>query len=346
MAACAACGKNILVGAVKDGETRYCSQTCRGNVFIERFGSALERATALNAEPIPATQSSSTASEGREANADSDPIARGAGELGVSGLGLAVGATVVALIWFIHEKVNYPFFAQTVWFVIPIGAFCCGMAAGLGFFLGIRVFNRRPSILTFVVAGLSGLAGYVLIFGLTWWFDEVGGLKVRDMVPFPQFLQAVVENQRVQFRHGGPIDLGKWGYGRFVINLAGFACGVMATVAIAAGKEYCTRCGRYLTTVGSQTRTSSDPEATAQGIATLIARVNAGRIQDALDLHAAWDSSDRTGFVTTKIAVETCTGCGMHLGTLTAVSKSDNNVAPVISLKLQGRTNERVLIPG
>ncbi len=32
-------------------------------------------------------------------------------------------------------------------------------------------------------------------------------------------------------------------------------------------------------------------------------------------------------------------------GTLTAVSKSDNNVAPVISRRLQGRTNKRVYIP-
>ena len=199
MAQCAACGKNILMGGVKEGEARYCNQTCRGNAFIERFNAALERASVRATEPLPAAQPSS--SEGPEATADSDSIARGAGELGVSGAGLAVGAAVVALIWFIHEKVNYPFFAQTVWFVIPIGAFFCGMVAGLGFFLGIRLFNRRPSKLTFAVAGLSGLAGYILIFGLSWWFTEVGGLKVRDVVGFPQFLQAVVENQRVQFRH-------------------------------------------------------------------------------------------------------------------------------------------------
>ena len=98
--------------------------------------------------------------------------------------------------------------------------------------------------------------------------------------------------------------------------------------------------------MGSQTRTSSDPDATAQAIAPLIARVNAGRIQEALDSHAAWDAGDRKGFVTTKIVVETCTGCGMHIGTLTAVSLSDNNVSPVLSLKFQGRTHERVMIPG
>ncbi len=344
MAQCAACGKNILMGGVKEGDARYCNQSCRGKEFFARFNVAFEHASALNAEPITAARPAPMASEAPDAAPDPDPISRGAGELGVSGAGLAVGAAVVALIWFIHEKVNYPFFAQTVWFVIPIGAFFCGMAAGLGFFLGIRLFNRRPSKLTFIVAGLSGLAGYVLIFGLSWWFTEMGGLKVRDVVGFPQFLQAVVENQRVRFRHGDPIDLGKWGYGRFAINLAGFAFGVMATVVIAGGKAYCARCGRYLTTVGAQTRTSSDPEAMALAIAPVIARLKAGRIQDALDLHTAWDASDRKGFVTTKLAVETCTGCGMHLGTLSAFCKSDNGVDQLPALNFQGRTNERVFI--
>ena len=270
----------------------------------------------------------------------------GAGELAVTGVGLAVGAGVVALIWFVHEKVNYPFFAQTVWFVIPIGALFCGLAAGAGFYLGIRLFNQRPSAVTYVAAGLGGLAGYLLIFGLSWWFTEFQGVKVRDVATFPQYLQVMVENQRVQFRHGAPIDLGKFGYARFAINLTGFALGVMAMVAIAGGKAYCAQCGRYLKNVGVQMRTSSDPEATALAIAPVIASVTAGRLQNALELHAAADDTDRKGFVTTKITVETCTGCGMHLATLSAFCKSDDGMATVPALNFQGRTNERVFIPG
>jgi hypothetical protein len=346
MGQCAACGKNILIGGVKDAEVRYCNQACRGKEFFNRFFATLEAAVAGNPDPVPAARPSALASEAEQNAALSDPISRGAGEIALSGLALAIGAAVVGLIWFIHEKVNYPFFAQTVWFVIPIGAFLCGMAAGAGFFLGIRVFNQRPGTLTYVVAGLSGLAGYVLIFGLSWWFAEFQGVKARDVVGFPQFLQAMVENQRVQFRHGGPIDLGKWGYGRFAINLAGFAMGVMGMVAIAGGKAYCARCGRYVTTVGVQTRTSSDPEATALLIAPVIANVRSGRIQEALELHAASDATDRKGFVTTKITVETCTGCGMHLGTLSAFCKSDDGIAAVPGLNFQGRTNDRVFIPG
>jgi hypothetical protein len=345
MAQCAACGKNILMGGVKDADVRYCNQACRGKDFFGRFFTTLEGAAASNPMPVPAARPSPLSSEAGENTTQSDPISRGAGELAVSVLALAVGAAVVALIWFIHEQVNYPFFAQTVWFVIPIGAFLCGMAAGAGFFLGIRVFNVRPGTLTYAVAGLSGLAGYVLIFGLSWWFSEFQGVKARDVVGFPQFLQATVENQRVQFRHGGPIDLGKWGYGRFAINLAGFAMGVMGMVAIASGKAYCSRCGRYLTTVGAQTRTSSDPEAMALMIAPVIANVKSGRIQDALELHAASDATDRKGFVTTKITVETCTGCGMHLATLSAFCKSDDGIAAVPGLNFQGQTNERVFIP-
>jgi hypothetical protein len=346
MAQCAACGKNILMGGVKDADVRYCNQACRGTEFFKRFFATLEGAAVLNPEPVAAARPSPAASETGEETALADPISRGAGELAVCGVALAVGAAVVGLIWFIHEKVNYPFFAQTVWFVIPIGAFFCGMAAGAGFFLGIRLFNQRPSKLTYATAGLSGLAGYLLIFGLSWWFAEFQGVNVRDVVAFPQFLQATVENQRIQFRHGAPIDLGKLGYARFAINLVGFALGVMGMVAIASGKAYCTRCGRYLTTVGVQTRASSDPDAIALAIAPVIANVKAGRIQRALELHAAADATDRKGFLTSKITVETCAGCGMHLATHSAFCKSDDGVGNMPALDCQGRTNDRVFIPG
>ncbi len=337
-----------MIGGVKEGDVRFCSQACKGKDFFQRFFKALESAAASQPVPAPAplTAPLPAATTADDESARPDPITRGAGELAVNGLALAVGAGVVALIWFIHEMVNYPFFAQTVWFVIPIGAFFCGMAAGAGFYLGIRLFNQRPSSLTFVMAGLGGLAGYILIFGLSWWFTEFQGVKARDVVGFPQFLQATVENQRVKFRHGAPIDLGKWGYARFAINLLGFAAGVVAMVAIAGGKAYCSRCGRYFTTVGAQTRTSSAPETLARAIAPVIANIKAGRVQDALELHAAADSTDKKGFLTTKLAVETCTGCGMHLATLSAFCKTDEGIAPIAELNFRGQTNERVFIPG
>ena len=158
------------------------------------------------AEPSP--RPSPVASDGLETTAGSEPIARGAGELGVSGVGLAIGAGVVALIWFIHAEGELSVLCtKTVWFVIPIGAFCCGMAAGLGFFLGIRLFNQRPSRARRIVLGgpQRAHAGYrsdfwtdLVVHGIRWRMKAQG--HGRGFRPFPQFLQAKpsVENQRVR----------------------------------------------------------------------------------------------------------------------------------------------------
>jgi hypothetical protein len=348
MAKCVVCGKNVLVGGVKEGDARFCSQACRGTDFFGRFNTALAREASLNPDPARAVPQSvpASAGAGEEPNVDPDPLVRGAGELGIIGIGLFGVFAVVALIWFIYEMVRYPFFSQTFWFVVPIGAFLCGMLAGIGFLLGHRVFNRLPSRVTYLAAGLSGVAGYLLIFGLTWWFTSIGDVKLRDVVGFPQYLQLMVENQSVRFRHGAPIDLGKWGYPRFAINLVGFAIGVACMVAIAGGKAYCARCRRYLTTVGSQNRTSSDPEAAAAALHPVIAAMKVGRIQDALDRHSTWDAPERKGFFTTTIKVEMCSGCGMHLATLSGSSVTDNGNQPVQGFSYQGRTDQRLVVPG
>jgi hypothetical protein len=334
------------MGGVKELDARYCNQACRGTAFFTRFNEALCRAAAQSPKPVPAAIAPPQSSAGPEPAFEPDPLARGAGVMAIVGIGFSGVAAVVALIWFIYEKVQYPFFAQTFWFVIPIGAFLCGMVAGSGFLLGHRMMNRLPTAVTFVAAGLGGIAGYFLIFGLTWWFTSIGNMRLHDVVGFPQYLQVMVENQSVRFRNGAPIDLGKWGYPRFVINLAGFAIGVVCMVAIAGGKAYCAKCRRYLTTVGTQTRVFSDPDTAAAALQPVIAALSAGRVQEALDRHSACDAADRKGFLTTAIKVEMCGGCGMHVATLRASSITDNGAQPVRGFEYQARTDQRVLIPG
>ena len=237
--------KKILVGGVTELDARYCNQVCRGNAFFNRFNSVLSSGRCRQTRSASSVTASPTAARKRQSpTAESDPITEGAGEIAIIGIGIPVVGAVSALIWFIYEKVNYPFFAQTVWFVIPIGAFLCGMVAGIGFFLGHPRFQPAASHADVRRGGTGWHRGLRPDF---WTELVVHGIRqsvrLRDVVGFSQFLQVMVENQRVQFRHGAPIDLGKWGYARFVINLAGFALGVVGTVAIAGGKAYCACAG-------------------------------------------------------------------------------------------------------
>src|SRR5262245_61626470 len=107
MAKCVLCGKNVLVGGVKEGDARFCSQACRGTDFFGRFNAALEREASLNPDQVRAVPQSVPAStgEGEEPSVEPDPLVQGAGDLGIVGIGLFGVFAVVALIWFIYEMV-------------------------------------------------------------------------------------------------------------------------------------------------------------------------------------------------------------------------------------------------
>jgi len=352
MARCVTCNANlfnVLIGKIQVGDLRYCSVACASKDFFRKLQAALVRAATANPNPLPDSEPTPTEKETGGEDSASPIVLDESNNLAVIGLGLATIAVVTILIHGIHAMVEYPFFAQTVWFVIPIGAFLCGMVAGCGFWLALRRFHRLPTGLTYLAAGLGGAFGYILIFFLMWWQLDIQGVKVRDEVSFLEFIQYVIENQRVRIHRAGNlkggdndgIELGKWGYARFAINLAGFALGVVAMVAIAGGKAYCPKCKRYLVTVGKQSRSSSDPEGAGTELHPVLAGIMSGRIQQALDLHAA-SVHEGKGFLTTTITVEGCPDCGMQLATLTASVQGQQ----VEDFVFQGKTDRSVRLPG
>jgi hypothetical protein len=226
MAKCAACGKTILMGGVKDQQAgvRYCSANCQFKAFHERLAGALALAAATSPKPLADAPASNQVEDDWE-NAEFPGMAEGGKDLLVILLGLAGAGTVALVIYWLVNLVHYPFHGQTFWFVIPIGAYLCGMAAGIGFWLGLRQLDRLPTFLTYLAAGLGGAASYLIIYLLMWWLAEIPGGMLRDQVGFVDFLQYTLEHQRVRVGRGpGPgFEVGKLGYARFAINVVGYA---------------------------------------------------------------------------------------------------------------------------
>ena len=341
MAKCDSCGKTIVLGGTKGDDGRFCSVPCRASAFFPRFQAAMAESARDQPPPEPAP----AADAGPEAEVA--PVADGFKDLVVILLGLAVAASVVVVLYAVLSVVKYPFHQQTVWFVLPVGASLCGLAAGCGFWAALRRFNRLPTRGTYASALLGGVAGYLLIYVLMWWMlDLGGGLKARDRVSFPDYLRFVVENQRVHMGRAkaAPIDLGRWGYARFAINVVGFALGMTACVAIGGGRAYCRRCRRYLVTVGTQARASSDPEAVGSAMSPIIAALAAGRVQEAVDLHAGSADPGANGYFTSTIAVLACPGCGVHLATFSASTQGEQGPNPVPNFTFLGSSPEPVLV--
>jgi hypothetical protein len=314
------------------------------NDFIPRLEAALARAAAANPHPLPnATPGAETSAPPLEEDGSSIGVDAGK-DLMVILIGAGTSMAVALVVYFHVNLVGYPFHAQTVWFVIPVGAIACGMTAAGGFWFALRRLDRLPSVGTYLAAGLVGALSYVLIYFLAWWLWEFQGVMVRDEVGFGEFLQYVIEHQRIRFtRSGGEgVEVGKWGYVRFAINVVGFALGVLSMVAIGGSKSYCPRCKRYLKTVGRQARSSSDPEGAAAALHPVIVAILSGRIQEALELHGAFGAPGHKEYWTTTITIEACPDCGMHLATMKASVPGDRGARDVEGFVYQGMTNHSV----
>lgn len=344
---CANCGKKIRLGGVKtdDPEILFCTKSCQAKNFLQRLATGLTLTP-----PSPPLPSSKPAAQEDDFEADlfrPDDRSNGfsVGDLMVIVLGLVWVVGSSALISWICIAISYPFYAQTMWFVIPIGPFLCGLASGIGFWLSLRMFNRLPNKLTYLSALLGGAAAYILIFVVIWLIWEPNGLRIRDHLPFTHFLQIMVENQQVRAARGGPaIELGKWGYARFALNLIGFALGTMASVTIAGSKTFCPECRRYYQTVGNQIRTSNDPELIAATMPSVIEHLVCGRVQDAVELHATLPQGN-SGIFSSTISLESCPGCGKHKAGLAATLRHDQGVESLSDFKRESTTPHRVVLP-
>lgn len=345
MSRCVTCNKKIIAfGGIKDSDSHYCSSACWFRVFFPKLAAALARLAAANPSPLPAP-AGALSSETQAMDASDYPAADdGNGDLSVILIGSGVSVAVAALIYWLVNLVGYPFHLQSLWFVIPVGAYLCGMVAGVGYWLSLRWFDRRPTGWTYLFAGLGGAFSYVVIYVLMWWMMEFEGTMVREVIGFSDFLQLSIEHQRIRFEHGQAegFEVGKWGYPKFAINVLGFALGVVSVVAMVGEKPYCPRCRRYLRTVGKQVRSSSDPEATAVALQPTIAGVLSGRIQEAVDRHAGLSMPGARGLFTTTIAVAACPGCGVHLATLTASIQGDQGRQDVEEFTFHGTTSDPV----
>jgi hypothetical protein len=328
-------------------DAHYCNKLCWARDFSPRFQVALDRAAGDDPGPFPEPHPPSAETESTSGGSDLESSGKDDGEWAVIGLGLAVMAAASVLIGFICARAGYPLFALMGPSVFPSGAWLCGMATGLGFWLTLRRLHRRATLRSSLAAGLAGLAAYLLIAAVAWSSLEDHGKNVRDSTSFIEFLQWRLRlGPRGQIRRDAAFVVSKGGYDALAANLLGFVFGIGTASGLTLAGPYCSRCRRYLMKAGEQTRRSSDPEASAAALHPIIAAVRAGRVQEALDLHAALDAADRKGVLTTTISVVACPSCGVHTATLVGSYPKNHDVAVAKGFGYEGKTDRQVVIRG
>jgi hypothetical protein len=70
-------------------------------------------------------------------------VSRVAQDFLVSGLGATTSIITAVILVAIDLRFNFSLYSWMFWFVIPAGAFACGLVAASGYYLGARLFNHR-----------------------------------------------------------------------------------------------------------------------------------------------------------------------------------------------------------
>jgi hypothetical protein len=209
-------------------------------------------------------------------------------DLIVSGFGMASSAAVVYGSHYSSVHWEFTPFTWMADMILPIGAIGCGFVAAIGYWIGARVFNHRPTRWLMLNILFVSLTTYFSIHYLDYTDLKVNGVPVEHLMPFEKYLTLVTEHMHYKDTNstGGGYDLGKWGWGVAALQVIGFSFGGLAVYAMLTSVPYCSRCSKYLSQKRSRVAKWKEVGNMQQAYAELANLIQGGHLQEAIDRHA------------------------------------------------------------
>ncbi len=229
---------------------------------------------------------------------------------------------------------RYHDFAVYIWMadaVIPIGAMLCGFVAAVGYWVGSRLFNHKPTKLLLLNIVLVSVGTFFSIYHLEYTHASYHGTPLDQVMSFPDYLRASIENMTYKSSHSWekPTELGKWGWGAAGLQVLGFSLGGWLVYAVLAGTPFCARCSMYFRRLWSRGTKWKDLEDMGRQYDQLSALIEGGHFQAAVDQHAAsGEKMLRVKGLLTMMQHQ-CPGCHENRLTLLAQRANGNQMATV-----------------
>jgi hypothetical protein len=238
----------------------------------------------------------------------------------VAGLGAITSIITAVILAAIELRFDLSIYSWMVWFIIPVGAICCGFVAASGYYLGARLFNHRPTGILLLNMVAISIATFFLIHYLDYFFLEIDGKAVRDLISFSQFLDIEMSHTAVQFNvraHpvGGAVQLGTLGYLYALLQMLGFAFGGVGVYLYLKSLPYCDSCSKYLAKKGIQTRYTAHADVLTEAVKEIMQRLSEKRFQEAIAVHsraAGVETFQKELVLRSQMQIKKCKSCDQH----------------------------------
>ncbi|MBL8795200.1 MAG: hypothetical protein JNM56_14945 [Planctomycetia bacterium] len=273
--------------------------------------------------------------------ADAAPAARGldlAKDLGVTAAGALTSFATVLLLWLTEVFLGFSVYTISICCVVPAGAMLAGGLASTGYYAGARLLGRRPSPWLLLNMLVISVLTFFMIHLLTYGTLKLLGDPDPKLDGFFTYLGTVYQEAEHQLRGQKIGKLGAWGYLEMALEILGFAFGGFVVYGWLAMLPYCETCSRYLSAKGRQRRFSADLQSSTTVAKQVAELAQAGRPQQAIDLHAGSGApkDDRNAVALSVVTVKQCQGCGIHWMELMRSQKKGNQWEEDEELKYSG----------
>jgi hypothetical protein len=208
----------------------------------------------------------------------------------IIGCALTWGIALLVVFW-VDEAIHLRAFAWRGWGLWPVGAFLCGVVAGLGGLVGLALSRMRPTWLGVLLPALAGLSIPFSFHWLVWWFGPVGpGHAPSETVALLPYLA-----EALRVRDGAAVA---------VLQFVGGLLGGAVTTGAILYVDACPRCHELLSPAGQLHRFVDD--------ASQLTRMTAASLDEPsyVSMLAALEKRP-TGLLWIAAFLKICKHCGM-----------------------------------
>ncbi|MBD2459638.1 hypothetical protein H6G89_01160 [Oscillatoria sp. FACHB-1407] len=241
----------------------------------------------------------------------------------ITAMGIISTTLTVSVFGLIEAWTGFALYS-IMFLIIPLGAGLAGFISGIGYYLGCRLLHQQAGFVVTLNVLLTSVGAYFLVHYVPYYLIEVEGVRVKDLMPFWNYLDLDIRHTSLIFGlRGMPIipigEIGSiFGYIYALIQLIGFALGGLAILGWLLEAPFCEQCSRYLKKTNTQQRYASEEFLLLGQIQYFKDILDSGRYLKALEFHAdQMGNSKRKRFrhnLKTRIIIRRCKRCGIsHL---------------------------------
>ena len=120
-------------------------------------------------------------------------------DFGTHLLGLITTFITIAAVAWVEINWNFAIYSFTFLAIIPVGACFVGLGSASGYYIGAKILHLPTSKTLTLGVFFNAISSFYLLYYIPYYFYEVNGQLVREIVDFIPYLKIALTEYSISF---------------------------------------------------------------------------------------------------------------------------------------------------